>query len=165
MSKFLYLNNVILIISSLSVLISCAEIPRQNINWNDRRCVTVHDVWVRYNYEKKNGNSTFFATMTGNLRTAHRINTGGGVIWVDSFTGDSKRVWVGYNELGEITSIKDTEGTEISLADLDRLGPFINKYDDSAKNDPAYQLAWELAYKKLTKYETFRAAKKPENCN
>ncbi len=156
---------MILIISSLSGLISCAEIPRQNINWNDRRCVTVHDAWVRYHYEKKNGGSALFTLISGNLTKAHTISTGGGVVWVESITGDDKRVWVGYNELGEITSIKDTEGTEISLADLDRLGPFINEFDKRAKNDPAYQLAWQLAYKGEIKYENFRAAQRPENCN
>ncbi len=165
MQRILKSNLVLLIVVILMFLTSCAEVPRKNINWNDRRCVTVHDVWVRYNYEKKNSLNVLTALATEGLRSAHKINTGGGVVTVESITGDDKRVWVTYNELGEITSIKDMEGIEISLADLDRLGPFINDLDYSAKNNPAYRLAWDLRYKNLIGNEAFRAAKRPASCD
>ena len=161
------MNKLILLVTTF-ILFGCAEQPRKNINWNDRRCVTVHDVWVNRKSQEKSGANIFMHTITSNYLEAHKIATGGNKFWTEGFTGDGKMVMVGYNESGEITSIKDMDGQEISLDDFDRLGPFVTKYDYSAKELPAFQLATELGTLRI-KYgkgiESFRASKRPLECD
>lgn len=149
------------------LIVACAEKPRANIDWNDRRCITFHDAWVKLRNEKQDKSVILISTVAKNISKADRISTGAGIKWVESFTGDSKMVMVAYNDQGEITNIKDMDGVEISLADLDRLGPFINKFDDRSKNDPAFKLAYNMRYQQSLKgqeAELFRAAKRPTSC-
>ena len=96
-------------------LTNCAT-PTKQINWDDKRCVTYVDLFQKIKNQKGGGNkgAAFAALLSGDYKNANVALNGGGVQWVEGYSGDSKKVWVGYNELGETIGYKDINYTDLT---------------------------------------------------
>lgn len=154
------------ICTSLLLIQGCAQAPK-NINWEDRRCVKYSDFFLKMKDRNRstNNGAAFAAFLGGNLNKANVYMNGGGVQWVEGFSGDSKLVWVGYNELGETVGYKDINYTDLTMADLDRLGGVITKYSRLAELDPKYQTKAMTAQYSADKGKSFTAAPIPRECD
>jgi len=154
------------VLSSLLIFAGCAQAPK-NINWEDSRCVKYSDFFLKMKDRSRstNNGAAFAALLGGNLNRANVYMNGGGVQWVEGFSGDSKLVWVGYNELGETVGYKDINYTDLTMADLDRLGGVITKYSRLAELDPKYQNKAIAAQYLADRGKPFIAAPVPKDCD
>jgi hypothetical protein len=119
---------------------------------------------LKSEHSGKNSAAAFAYLLAGNAKQASINFNGGGVQWVEGYSGDSQRVWVAYNEAGETVGYKDLNGTELTLADLDLIGGVITKYSNIAEQNPTYQMKFRLAQTPGYTPRPIYAAKMPENC-
>jgi len=143
----------------------CAQTPN-NINWNDRRCVTYSNFFQKMK-NQNNGTNTgaaFAALLDRNRSMANAYLNGGTIEWVEGFSGDSQKVWVGYNQLGENVGYKDIKNTDLTLADLDRLGGVVTKYSNIGEMDSTYQMKKMTAEYSQNRGKPFLAAPMPNEC-
>lgn len=153
----------------LAVLLSaCGTQQEQSKNWNDPRCFTYTDFVQRIG--NNNSTASVLAFVGGNMREAINLSSYAPVHWVDGFSGDGFRILVGYTENKSVAGYKDITGQDLSMADIQRLGPVITKYDNLALYDPAFQkkrIEADLISKanpNLNSNKSFQAASIPQNC-
>lgn len=113
----------------------------------------------------KNTGAAFAALLDRNPSMANAYLNGGTINWVEGYSGDSKQVWVGYNQLGETVGYKDIRKVDLTLADLDKLGGVITKYSRIGEMDKTYQLKKMTAEYSADKDMPFLAAPIPNECN
>ena len=116
---------------------ACGVPIREVKNWNDPRCYTYTDAW------NKRGNSnisaSMFAFLGGNMREAVNLSSYAPSHWVEGYSGDSRKIMVGYTDNQEIVGYKDVNGNDLTVADLTKIGPVITKYSNLAQIDPIYR--------------------------
>lgn len=151
----------------LAVLLSaCGTQQEQSKNWNDARCFTYTDFVQRIG--NKNSTASVLAFVGGNMREAISLNSYAPVHWIDGFSGDGLRILVGYTENKTVAGYKDIKGQDLSMADIQRLGPVITKYNNQAQNDPVFQKkrleASLLSKANLDSNKSFQASPIPKDC-
>lgn len=154
-------------LSLLAVLLSaCGTQQEQSKNWNDPRCFTYTDFVQRIG--NKNSTASVLAFAGGNMRDAINLSSYAPVHWVDGFSGEGFRILVGYTENQTVAGYKDIKGQDLSMADIQRLGPVITKYDNLALHDPVYQKKkFEASFNSKANSnsnKSFQAAAIPQDC-
>jgi hypothetical protein len=119
------------------LLCACGTQQEQSKNWNDARCFTYTDFIQRIG--NKNSTASVLALVGGNMRDAINLSSSAPVHWVDGISGDGIRILVGYTENKTVAGFKDIKGQDLSMADIQRLGPVITKYNNLAQHDPIFQ--------------------------
>ena len=158
--KTLNLTFMIVLIS----LFGCTT-SEKYINWTDDRCVLFEDSFKSLKKKTSGNNSggALFLALVGDYKNANIASNGGAVKWIEAFSGDSNKVYVAYNELGETVGYKDSSFHNLSVADVKRLGPVTNRLNNLAEITPEFQSKREM-FMKYGIIQEFSAAPMPSNC-
>ena len=143
---------------------SCSSVPK-NINWDDKRCVTYENMFKRLKSRNQSNSNIvgLLAIMSNDYKSANTFINGGGVHWVEAYSADSNKVWIAYNELGEKVGYKDRNYVDLTISDLERLGPTVDKYDRLAEYTNEYNFKRDQ-YIKFGIRTDFTAAPLPKEC-
>jgi len=121
-------------IAVYAALISACGAPIREVkNWNDPRCYTYTDAWNKRG--NSNSSASMFAFLGGNMREAVNLSSYAPSHWVEGYSGDSRKIMVGYTDNQEIVGYKDVNGNDLTVADLTKIGPVITKYSNLAQID------------------------------
>jgi hypothetical protein len=148
------------------LLAACGAPQRQVKDWNDPRCFTYTDFITRTS--SNNSTASALAILGGNIREAVNLSPYAPIHWIDGYSGDGKRVLVGYTDRQVVAGYMDTQGQHLSMSDLQKLGPVITKYSNLAQHDPVFQQkkieATMLSRVNTDLGKSFVAAAVPQTC-
>ena len=144
------------------LLTGCAS-DVSRINWDDPRCFTRTDYEKKYQAENNKG-AAFAALLSGDANKALIYSGNSGISWVQGFTGDDRRLWVGYSDDNRVIGYRDQNGVDLSVAELNELGGVITQRSNFQANDSIFIRKKMLGFASPEYGKPVIAKKRPDSC-